>query len=241
MSITRRELLTKVMRTAGSVTVAGVTFAGVHALFRENVSQYPVLRSTPVNHRVRLIRPPGSVDEKLFLGACIRCYRCQDACDVGAIQFFTEADQHYYHSPYIDPSIKSCNLCMKCTKVCPTGALLPMEMEEKAEVTMASVELRKDLCLSFKAKAIRNEQALLMEMGKQATESQALIERRGPCGECYMFCPLRESAIQLEPGSFLAPIIFTENCVGCGMCEEICRTMVRGDPAIRVVPTRQRV
>jgi len=130
---------------------------------------------------------------------------------------------------------------MKCTKVCPTGALLPMEMEEKAEVTMASVELRKDLCLSFKAKAIRNEQAMLMEMGKQPTESEALIERRGPCGECYMFCPLRESAIQLEPGSFLAPIIFTENCVGCGMCEEICRTMVRGDPAIRVVPTRQRV
>jgi Pyruvate/2-oxoacid:ferredoxin oxidoreductase delta subunit len=116
-----------------------------------------------------------------------------------------------------------------------------MEREEKAEVTMASVELRKDLCLSFKAKAIRNEQALLMEMGKQPTESQALIERRGPCGECYMFCPLRESAIQLEPGSFLAPIIFTENCVGCGMCEEICHTMVRGDPAIRVVPTRQRV
>jgi Pyruvate/2-oxoacid:ferredoxin oxidoreductase delta subunit len=130
---------------------------------------------------------------------------------------------------------------MKCTEACPTGALLPMEREDKATVTMASVELRQDLCLSFKAKAIRNEQALLMEMGKQPTESQALIERRGPCGECYMFCPLRESAIQLEPGSFLAPIIFTEHCVGCGMCEEICRTMVRGDPAIRVVPTRQRV
>jgi formate hydrogenlyase subunit 6/NADH:ubiquinone oxidoreductase subunit I len=221
--------------------VAGVTFAGVHALFRGNVSQYPVLRGIPVNNRVRLIRPPGSLDEKLFLGACIRCYRCQDACDVGAIQFFTEADQHYYHTPYINPSIKSCNLCMKCTEACPTGALLPMEREDKAQVTMASVELRQDLCLSFKAKAIRNEQALLMEMGKQPTESQALIERRGPCGECYMFCPLRESAIQLEPGSFLAPIIFTENCVGCGMCEEICRTMVRGDPAIRVVPTRQRV
>jgi Pyruvate/2-oxoacid:ferredoxin oxidoreductase delta subunit len=81
----------------------------------------------------------------------------------------------------------------------------------------------------------------LMEMGRAPTESQAIVERRGPCGECYMFCPLRESAIKLEPGSFLAPIIFTEHCVGCGMCEEICRTMVRGDPAIRVVPTRQRV
>ena len=42
MSITRRELLTTVVRTAGSVTVLGVTFAGVHALFSVNVlQQYP--------------------------------------------------------------------------------------------------------------------------------------------------------------------------------------------------------
>jgi ferredoxin-type protein NapG len=241
MSITRRELLKKVITTAGSATAIGVTFAIAHSLLREIPSHYPALPGKRTANRVRLIRPPGAVDEKLFLAACIRCYKCQDACDIGAIQFFTEADRNYYHSPYIDLSIKSCNLCMKCTKVCPSGALLPMEREEKEKVTMGSVELFEDSCLSYKAKAIRNEQALLMEMGRAPTESQAIVERRGPCGECYMFCPLRESAIQLEPGSFLAPIIFTEHCVGCGMCEEICRTMVRGDPAIRVVPTRQRI
>jgi Pyruvate/2-oxoacid:ferredoxin oxidoreductase delta subunit len=116
-----------------------------------------------------------------------------------------------------------------------------MERKDKATVAMASVELRKDNCLSYKAKAIRNEQSLLVERGRLPTESQAMIERRGPCGECYMFCPLREHAIQLEPGSFLAPIIFTEHCVGCGMCEEICRTLLVGEPAIRVVPTRERI
>jgi len=241
MPLTRRELLKKAMSTTGSVTTIGLTFTLAHVLFRETPPRYPVLPGTRIPNSVRLIRPPGCVDESLFLAACIRCYRCQDACDIGAIQFFTEADQHYYHSPYIDPSVKSCNLCMKCTNACPTGALIPMEREEKAKVTMASVELRQDMCLSYKAKAIRNEQALLMEMGRSPTESQAMAERRGPCGECYMFCPLRESAIQLEAGSFLAPIVFTEHCVGCGMCEEICRIMVRGDPAIRVVPTRQRI
>jgi Pyruvate/2-oxoacid:ferredoxin oxidoreductase delta subunit len=53
-----------------------------------------------------------------------------------------------------------------------------------------------------------------------------------------MFCPLRRHAIKLEPGAFLAPITFQDACVGCGLCEEICRVMVRGEPAIRVVAKR---
>ena len=127
---------------------------------------------------------------------------------------------------------------MKCTHECPTGVLLPMVPAERARVKMATVELCKDLCLSYKAKQIREEQSLLMELGRPATEVDARLERRGPCGECYMFCPLRGRAIQLEPGSFLAPLVFPDHCVGCGLCEEICSIMVKGYPAIRVVQTR---
>jgi ferredoxin-type protein NapG len=241
VSVTRKEFLRRLLKGVGSLTVIGSACALGHLLLRQRPPKYPPLAERRQRHSVRLIRPPGALAEKQFLASCIRCYQCQDACDIGAIQFFTEADRRYYHTPYVDPAIKSCNLCMRCTKVCPTGALIPMEVKERARVAMASVELRKDLCLSYKAKAIRSEQALLMEFGRAPTESEALDERRGPCGECYMFCPVRDRAIQLEPGSFLAPIIFTEHCVGCGMCEDICRVMVKGDPAIRVVPTRVRV
>ncbi len=240
MGVTRREFLKKIFNISGSAAVIVSAFAAGHLLLKERFSRYPAIPGRRVGSGFRLIRPPGALGEKLFLGACIRCYRCQDACDIGAIQFFTEADRRYYHTPYIDPSIKACNLCMKCTKICPTGALIPMEVESRAKVNMASVEIRKDLCLSYKAKAIRNEQALLMEAGREPTESQAIVERRGPCGECYMFCPLRKRAIKLEPGSFLAPVVIAENCVGCGMCEEICRVMVRGMPAIRVLATRKK-
>jgi ferredoxin/Pyruvate/2-oxoacid:ferredoxin oxidoreductase delta subunit len=185
-----------------------------------------------------LIRPPGALPEAAFLAGCIRCYRCQDACEPGAIQFFTEADGKHYHTPYVDPSIKGCTLCMKCTKVCPTGVLTPLEFEQRHLVAMGRIELREDLCLSYKAKRVREEQALLAALGCEATETVAPAERRGPCGECYMFCPLRGRAIKLEPGAFLAPLAYVDECVGCGMCEEICRVIVRGEPAIRVVPTR---
>ncbi len=238
MSWTRRQLFSRLFRWLFKATGLAVVLGTVHALSRRRELDYPVLLGEKVSNPKSLIRPPGALEEAAFLSACIRCYRCQDACTVGAIQFFTERNGLHYHTPYIKPAAKACTLCMDCTQVCPTAALIPTPRKEKALVRMASVELFEDRCLSHKAKAIRAQQALLMELGRQPTEVVATTERRGVCGECYMFCPLRERAITLEPGSFLAPTVHEARCAGCGMCEEICRVMVRGEPAIRVVPTR---
>lgn len=235
MNMTRRQMI---KHAAGATVATGTAIVAGHALLNNSDSNYPVDPGKYADMGTRLIRPPGAVAEDEFLAGCIRCYRCQDACDPGAIQFFTLAKGKHYHTPYIDPSLKACTLCMKCTHVCPTGVLEPMEWEQRADVDMATVELREDLCLSYKAKRIRNEQAMLMRLGEEPTEATATLERRGPCGECFTVCPLRRRAIKMEPGAFLAPIVFEDVCVGCGLCEDICRVMVRGEPAIRVVPKR---
>lgn len=231
---TRRQVIRTIVTATGLSAVMGF----VHVLSQSRLSKFPAV-GRPYEKPVNLLRPPGALHEPDFLSACIRCYRCQDACEPGAIQFYTERDGLLAHTPYVDPARKACTLCMKCGPACPTAALLPIE--DKSEVDMGSVELREDLCLSYKAKAIRSEQGLLVELGREPTESTALLERRGPCGECFMFCPLRNKAIKLEPGAFLSPIVYPEHCVGCGMCEDICRTVVRGEPAIRVVRTRRPV
>ena len=233
-SVARRELLQTAATAAGLAIVAGLT----HFLLRYRLPRFPIVKS-PYAKPLGILRPPGALAEPDFLAACIRCYRCQDACEPGAIQFYTERDGSLYHTPYVDPAIKGCTLCNKCGPACPTGAILAFE--DRADVDMGSVELREDLCVSYRAKRVRQEQELFAQLGREPTESEALAERRGPCGECYVFCPLRNRAIKLEPGAFLAPIVFPEECVGCGMCEEICRVVVRGEPAIRVVRTRQRV
>ncbi len=232
MRLSRRDTLRTIAAAAGFAAVGGI----VHLLERTGMSKYPFVRR-PYARLAGILRPPGALPEREFLAACIRCYRCQDACEPGAIQFFTEHDGVRYHSPYVDPARKGCTLCNMCGPACPTGALLPFD--DSSDVDMGSVELSEDLCLSFKAKRIRQEQDLLTQIGKEPTESDAALVRRGPCGECFMFCPLRNRAITLMPGSFLAPVIHPEHCVGCGMCEEICRTVVRGEPAIRVVRTRR--
>ncbi len=232
MASTRREVIRSLIGSTILASVIGL----VHLLLRGRVlDKYPAVRR-PYKKTPGLLRPPGALSEPDFLAACIRCYRCQDACEPGAIQFYTESNGKLFHTPYVDPSQAGCTLCNKCGPACPTDALLAFD--DKADVDMGSVELREDLCLSYKAKDVRGKQELLMQLGKEPTEVDAVDERRGPCGECYMFCPLRNRAIKLEPGAFLAPIVFTDHCVGCGMCEEICRTVVRGEPAIRVVRTR---
>ncbi|MBI3892197.1 MAG: 4Fe-4S dicluster domain-containing protein [Candidatus Wallbacteria bacterium] len=229
--LTRRQVL------AGSAKLAGFG-AGVglaQSLLRPARPGYPVPAADGLKG---VVRPPGAVEEEAFLAACIRCYRCQDACEPGAIRMFAEGAGRHQHTPYVDAAVRGCTLCMKCTAACPAGVLAPMRRRERAQARMATIELREDLCLSHKAKRLRAEQSRLREAGQPATEATAAVERRGPCGECYMVCPLREKAIQLEPGSFLAPVVFPAKCAGCGLCEEICRAIVRGEPAIRVVPTR---
>jgi len=239
MKMTRRSLLRRTLELARSGFLVGGGMLAGHLLLREYPVRYPVTRLKEGQGGVRLIRPPGAVAEPDFLAGCIRCYRCQDACEIGAIQFFTEGAGRHFHSPYVDPSVKACNLCMKCTTVCPTGVLNEIKPSDRAGVRIGGVALNPDLCLSHKAKRIRREQALLWELGRPVTEAEDVLQRRGPCGECHMFCPVRGRAIRLEPGRFLAPVVFDEHCTGCGLCEEICRVNVRGDPAIRVVPVRE--
>jgi len=226
MKLARREFLAAAVGVAAKAVGLGLVLLGGQALLRR-----PSLASG-------IIRPPGALPEKDFLAGCIRCYRCQDVCDAGAVQFFGEAAGKHFHTPYIDPARAACDLCMMCTQVCPTEVLAPLKPSQRSQVRMASVALEKDRCLSYKAKDLRYQQRLLRDLGVSAVEVEARAERRGICGECYMSCPQRGRAIKYEAGSFLAPLIYPDECVGCGLCEETCRMVLKGEPAIVTVPLR---
>ncbi len=248
---TRRALVKEAVRWAATALGMAVAVLSGHALLRgrrhsDITGNYPANQAEFGPQGVRLIRPPGAVEEREFLAGCIRCNRCQDACELGAIRFFASGQGVLCDTPYVDPAIVACNVCMKCTRVCPTGVLRPMEVEDKARVDMATIELDIDRCLSYKAEMQYDERAA--NWATKFTPSLDPVElpdafdptftRRGPCGECYMVCPVKEKAITRKPGEFFSPIIFADRCIGCGMCEEICRQLVRGEPAIRVIATR---
>jgi len=139
-----------------------------------------------------ILRPPGALPEADFLAACSRCNLCAQACETTCIRFFEPDMGELAGSPYIVAERRACNLCLECTLVCPTGALV--ETTDKSVVDMGEAVIDERLCVS--------------------------LAGTGVCGACHTVCPLRNKAI--VQGIRNAPRVDPEHCVGCGMCEEVC-------------------
>lgn len=161
---------------------------------------------TPEMRRRGLLRPPGSLPEDEFLARCIRCERCSEACEADCLDLFGAGGGSLEGTPYIIPEDRACTLCLECGKACPTGAIEPLE--DKANARMGTAQVDEELCVSHNGTGI--------------------------CGACFTICPLRGKAI--TQGLFNRPTVVEEECVGCGLCEEVC--IVDRDKAIRIHTTR---
>ncbi len=160
----------------------------------------------------RDVRPPGALPEADFLATCVRCGQCISACPRGCILRYPLADGPTMAGvPYVDPRRRACDLCMRCTQVCPTGALRPIPEDKKIvseRVAMGRAIIDESLCISF--------------LGRL-------------CGLCLDACPFPGKAIKL--GSWARPVVLADGCVGCGLCAEICP---QRPSAIRIDPTKER-
>lgn len=138
------------------------------------------------------LRPPGAVPENEFISKCIKCNKCLQICPYDSIII---ADYKYGGSigtPIIIPRDVPCYVCMKCTAVCPTGAL-DNNLIEKENVRMGSAYIDEDRCLPF----------------------NGII-----CRACFENCPIFRKAIILEDEFY--PKVDKDYCVGCGICERVC-------------------
>ncbi|MBP8169913.1 MAG: 4Fe-4S dicluster domain-containing protein, partial [Azonexus sp.] len=73
------------------------------------------------------LRPPGALDEKDFLGSCIKCGQCVQVCPVQAIKLADLIDGMGVGTPYIDPRSQACDFscdAVQCILACPTGSLV---------------------------------------------------------------------------------------------------------------------
>jgi len=163
------------------------------------------------------LRPPGAVDEKRFLGACIRCGKCVNVCPYDSIKLAGPDAGVSIGTPVIRPREEPCYLCpdLPCARACPSGAL-DSGLQEIEKVRMGTaVIVDRENCLSLRG--LR-------------------------CEVCYSNCPLIDKAITIEARhnertgvhSIMEPVIHREKCVGCGICEKTC---VREKPVIVVQKT----
>jgi ferredoxin len=157
----------------------------------------PVVTTSPVS-------PPGSGSVAHFTARCTACHLCVSACPSQVLlPSFLEYGLSGMMQPRMYFQTGHCNYeCTICTDVCPTGALLPLKVDEKKLTQTGVAKFIKENCVVY-------------------TDNTA-------CGACSEHCPTK--AVNMVPydnplGKPLGiPEIKTEYCVGCGGCEHACPT-----------------
>jgi MauM/NapG family ferredoxin protein len=184
------------------------------------IAAIPFFRLSPSMKRAspRLIRPPGALPEKQFLQKCVKCGECMKACPTNGLQpALTEAGPEGIWTPVLVPKIGYCEyFCSLCTQVCPTGAIQELAVMEKTKIKIGLAWVNKNTCIPY-------------NLGT-------------PCIVCEEHCPTSPKAIKLVktevrlPDSTIktpvAPVINTDLCIGCGICETKCPVV--DEPAIYV-------
>jgi ferredoxin len=182
----------------------------------------PIMRSTPFSKEgytnPKLIRPPGSLEEKEFLKRCVKCGECMKVCITNGLQpTLLEAGFEGIWSPQLIPRIGYCEYrCTLCGQVCPSGAIQRLPLEEKIKVRIGLAMIDKGRCLPY--------------------------AHSTPCIVCEEVCPTPEKAIWFEEAIvknkdgnemlLKQPRVDLDLCIGCGICEAKCP--VGSQPAIYV-------
>jgi ferredoxin len=205
-AIGRRGFLSLTAGTAASVA-GGIGIAAATKAFGANLqSENPFYA----------IRPPGSVPEEEFLQMCIRCGECFKACPNNVLQAegFQQGLEGLW-SPLVNADWAGCeSSCNACGQVCPTGAIRALPLEEKKVARMGLAIVDQQTCLPF---AGREACQLCVDecnaAGYRAIEFTQVLTETDQQGQ-----PIPDTG-------FLAPLVQSDKCVGCGLCQTRCHAI----------------
>ena len=185
---------------------------GLSEFLRAQVKVIPKKDSTVPVIKKLYPSPPGSGNVEHFYSSCTACHLCVAACPTHVLQpSFLEHGVFNILQPYLDNSAAYCTFeCIRCTEVCPTGAILPLTINKKKILQIGKTNFVKENCV---------------------------VETEGTaCGACSEHCPTKAVIMVPYKDNLKIPEVQNEYCVGCGACEYACPTIpfkaiyVEGNP-----------
>jgi ferredoxin-type protein NapF len=144
------------------------------------------------------LRPPGAIQERLFTGQCVRCGNCIRICPSKIIHHGTgQSGILGFLSPIVRYETNYClKECNACTKACPSGALKPLDLEQKQKYVIGTAQLDRAICIFgiSDCNACLNAcffNAIKITWDKEAYESYPVVDplKCNGCGACEMRCP----------------------------------------------------
>lgn len=175
-------------------------FLSLTGISLSQIKIIPEKESTvPVNRKLNL-SPPGSKSLDHYNFTCTACHLCITACPTKVLQpSFLEFGFLGMLQPYMDFKTSFCNYdCTACLEVCPTGAILPLQQEEKRLVQIGKAIFVKENCI--------------VETEKK------------DCGACSEHCPTKAVDMVDYENNLKIPEVTEKYCIGCGACEYACPT-----------------
>jgi ferredoxin len=145
------------------------------------------------------LRPPGAIKEDDFTGLCLRCGNCIRSCPSQIIHPDKgQSGVLGFLSPVIRYERDYCKKeCNACTKVCPSGALQKLSLEQKNRYVIGKASVDNSLCLWGVSE----------------------------CNACIRACPYDAIKIQMNEEAYESfPGVAPLKCNGCGACEAVCPT-----------------
>ena len=209
IDVDKREFISKTLLY--TLTITGISLAQKR-IGSKRESTIPVSKNFTVS-------PPGSIGLSTFTSRCTACHLCVSSCPAQVLQpALWEYGFAGILQPYMDYSASYCTYeCVICGNVCPTGAILPVSIEDKKTLQIGKTTFIKENCI----------------VETEKTE----------CGACAEHCPTK--AVKMVPYNKLhIPEIKNEYCVGCGACEHACPTIpykaiyVEGNPVHQIAKKR---
>ena len=171
-----------------------ISIAGISVLALP-VMAAPVKLLVPLKYPVM---PPGAMNMDRFNGKCTACHLCIGSCPSQIIRpALTAYGLKGFMQPYLNFTESVCDQdCNICTQVCPTGALLPLQVEDKNNLSIGLADYIKNRCV--------------------------VITNKTPCGSCAEECPKGAITMINWQDGLTIPKVDSTLCIGCGYCENAC-------------------
>lgn len=195
------------------IGLASGAFAQTKPIIQSKPTTIPVPATGPVT-------PPGSVSVNHFTSQCTACHLCVSVCPSRVlVPSLFEYGLSGMMQPRMDFQSGHCNYdCTDCLNVCPSGAILPLDVETKKVTQLGIAKFIKENCVVY-------------------TDNTN-------CGACSEHCPTKAvdmvPYLSLPDKELVIPEVNPEICVGCGGCEYACPTVpykaifVEGNPVHKI-------